>query len=188
MPAPLKRGMNVALTREIPSLAHVTLGVRWDAGPDQVLGANLVMLTMLCSTDGRALSEEHLVFFNQLASPEESVQQRDQALDGDREQVTVTLAQVPEQVGRIVVALYVNDSPGQHRTLGQLRSLRIRVVDADNGTELLGSEDLAVGLGPEDALTLGELYRHDGGWKYKVLGQGYTDGISALARDHGLTL
>ncbi|WP_370290019.1 TerD family protein [Nocardioides sp.] len=188
MPAPLPRGANAALTREIPGLKRVTLGVQWDAGNDDVLHGSLVMTTLLCDADSRALSPEHLVFFNQLSSPEESVVQAEQALGGDQEQVIVDLAAVPEEVDRVLVAFYVNDSPGQHRTLGRLRSLRVRAVDADSDSELVRSEDLAAALDREDALTLGELYRHAGGWKFKVLGLGYTGGITALARDHGLTL
>ena len=32
MAPPMKRGANVALTQEIPSLTGVVLGVRWNAG------------------------------------------------------------------------------------------------------------------------------------------------------------
>jgi tellurium resistance protein TerD len=186
--AQLKRGTNVALTREIPSLSRLTLGVQWNAGAETVLDQNLVMVTLLCDARNRALSEEHFVFFNQLSSPEESVVQAQQALGGDQEQVTVELAAVPDDVERVVVALYVNDGPGQRRTLGQLRSCSVRVLNAADGQELVRSEELASGLASETALTLGELYRYQGGWKFKVLGQGYAGGVSAMAQDYGLAL
>jgi tellurium resistance protein TerD len=184
----LKRGTNVALTREIPSLSRLTLGVNWNAGPETVLDQNLVMVTLLCDARGQALSEEHFVFFNQLSSPEESVVQLEHALGGDQEQVTVELPAVPAEVERVVVAVYVNDGPGQRRTLGQLRSCSIRVLNAADGQELVKSEELATALSSETALTLGELYRYQGGWKFKVLGQGYADGVAALAKDHGLSV
>lgn len=184
----LKRGTNVALTREIPSLRRLTVGVRWDAGPEAILDQNLVLVTLLCDIRGRVLSEEHFVFFNQLSSPDESVTQAQQALGGDQEQVTVELAEVPVEVDRVVVAIYVNDGPGQRRTLGQLRTCAIRVLNTADGQELIRSEDLAAGLASETALTLGELYRNKGGWKFKVLGQGYADGVTALAHDYGLSV
>jgi len=186
--ATLKRGTNVALTREIPTLAQVVLGVRWDAGPETVLDEDMVMATLLCGPDNRALSPDHFVFFNQLQSPDQSVAQLEKALDGDKEQLIIDLGAVPAEVERIVVAVYVNDGPGPRRTLGRLRSCVIRVLNGADGVELLRSEELASGLSSETALTVGEMYRHDGGWKFKVLGLGYADGVKALGSDYGLTL
>lgn len=184
----LKRGTNVALTREIPTLTRVVLGIRWDAGRERVLDQNMVMATLLCDARSRILSEGHFVFFNQLTSPDLSVAQLQHALGGDQEQVAIDLALVPAAVERIVVAVYVNEGPSQRRTLAQLRSCVIRVLNGSDDSELLRSEELAHGLSTETALTLGELYRHDSGWKFKVLGQGYANGITALAADHGLTV
>jgi tellurium resistance protein TerD len=185
--AEMKRGANVALSREIPNLRGVVLGVAWNAGSETVLSDSMVMATILCGTNGRALSDQHFVFFNQLTSPELSVQQLSAALGGDQEQVEVELGSVPAQVEKIVVVAYVNEGPAAKRTLGQLKSCRVRVLNLDGNAELVRSEDLAVGLREERAIVLGELYRHDG-WKFRVLGDGYASGIVALAADYGLTL
>src|SRR4051794_25316630 len=184
----MKRGANVALTREVPSLTRAIIGVRWDAGSEFALEANLVMATLLCDRPHHAVSPEHFVFFNQITSPDLSVSQLQTALNGDKEQVEIDLSTVPADVQRIVVSVYINDGPGPRRTLGQLRTCEVRVLNALDSSELVRSEDLAPGLSTETALTLGELYRHDGGWKFKVLGQGYADGITALAKDFGLAL
>jgi tellurium resistance protein TerD len=185
--AVMKRGANVALTREIPGLTGVVLGVHWNAGSESALSDNLVMATILCDAQNQALSDEHFVFFNQLASPELSVQQLESALGGDQEQVEVHFAAVPANVERIAVILYVNDGPAVRRTLGQLRSCEVRVLDLADNRELVRSEDFAPSLTGETALSLGELYRHEGGWKFRVLGQGYSKGISGVAADYGLS-
>ena len=115
----LQRGANVALTQEIPSLTGVVLGVRWNAGAEQALSDNLVAATILCDRNSRAPSERYFVFFNQIASPEESVTRRSQLLGDDREQIEVDLADVPAEIARIVVALYINDGPGARRSPGR---------------------------------------------------------------------
>lgn len=186
--AEMKRGANVALTREIPGLKSVVLGMSWNAGSERVLDENLVFAAILCGADGRARSDADFVFFNQLSSPDESVQQRDEALAGDREQIEVDLPAVPAEVDRIVVVLYVNDGPAQRRTLGQLRSCVIRVLDATDNHELVRSEELAPAFVAETAVVLGELYRHENGWKFKVLGQGYSNGIAGVAADYRIPL
>lgn len=182
----LKRGANVALTREIPSLTTVTIGVDWNAGAEVVLDASLVMVTMLCDHAHHIASQENFVFFNQIASPDQAVAQRENPLGGDQEQVDIDLRSVPDAISRIVVAVYVNEGLAARRTLGQLKSCSVRIMNSADGAELVRSEELASSLTNETALTLSELYRHGGGWKFKVLGQGYEGGASAMARDFGL--
>jgi tellurium resistance protein TerD len=184
----MKRGANASLSREVPGLKGLVVGVKWNVGSETALGDNLTMATILCGVDGRALSDQHFVFFNQLTSPDLSVQQLTDALGGDQEQIEIDLNSVPEQVDRIVVFVYVNDGPAQKRTLGQLRSCVVRVLNLDGNAELVRSEELAAGLQSETALALGEVYRHNGEWKFKVLGQGYSKGIAGIASDYGLTL
>ncbi|HEX4727124.1 MAG TPA: TerD family protein [Jatrophihabitans sp.] len=184
--AQLRRGANVALTREIPTLRSVLLGIRFEAGAEKALLDNLVTATILCDTANKALSDEHFVFFNQLSSPDESVSQREAALGEDSEQIAVSLPDVPAEVDRIVVVAYLNDP--QRRSLGQLRECHIRVLDADGNAELIRSENLAPTLTSETALALGELYRHQGGWKFRVIGEGYAKGIAGIAADYGITL
>ncbi|MDP9116291.1 MAG: TerD family protein [Actinomycetota bacterium] len=184
----MKRGANVSLTREIPGLSGLVVGVNWNAGSESALADNLVMATILCDSESKALSDDHFVFFNQLSSPELSVQKLGEALGNDKEQIEIDLAAVPAEVARIVVLLYINDGPAQHRTLGQLRSCSVRVLNLRDNAELVRSEDLASTLSGETALTLGEVYRYNGEWKFKVLGQGYARGIAAIAADYGLAL
>jgi tellurium resistance protein TerD len=186
--AEMKRGANVSLTREVPGLKGLVVGVRWNAGAETALSDNLTVAAILCGADGHAISEDHFVFFNQLTSPDLSVQQLEQALGGDQEQVEIDLNAVPASVERIVIVLYVNDGPAQKRTLGQLKSCVVRALNLDGNAELVRSEELANTLQTETAVALGEVYRHNGEWRFRVLGQGYSKGIAGIAADYGLTL
>ena len=188
MATPMARGANVTLTREVPDLSTVVLGISWNAGEETALSDNLVAATLLCDRSSRVLSSEHFVFFNQTASPDQSVTELTARLGDDQEQVEVELPNVPADVERIAVILYINDGLAARRTLGQLKSCVIRVVNGIGDRELLRSENLAPALRNETALSLGELYRHDGHWKFKVLGQGYSGGLPAIAKDFGLPL
>jgi len=184
----MKRGANANLTREIPGLKGLVLGVRWSTGAEKGLADNLVLATILCSADGKALSEEHFVFFNQLSEPSMSVRQLTEALDDDAEQVEVEFAAVPAEVSRIVVAIYINQAPGTARGLGQLRDLVVRVLDPANNRELVRSENMATAVSGESAMALGEVYRHSNGWKFRVIGESYRTGIVGLAEDYGVPM
>lgn len=186
--AEMKRGANVSLTREVPGLKGLVLGVRWNAGSETALADNMTMATILCGADGRALSDQHFVFFNQLSTPDLSVAALTEALGGDNEQVEIDLTDVPGAVEHIVTVVYVNPGPAFRRTLGQLRSCVVRVLNLDGNAELVRSEELAAGLRNETALALGDVYRHNGEWRFRVLGQGYSKGIEGIAADYGLSL
>jgi tellurium resistance protein TerD len=186
--AVMKRGSNVALTREIPGLTGLILGVHWDANSEQALADSLVVATILCDEHSKALSNEHFVFFNQLSSPEESVTQAEHTLGSDLEQIEIDLDRVPAEVSRIAVVMYINTGLGVRRTLGQLRDCVIRVVNLADSKELVRSENLTPSLGSENAIALGEVYRHSGDWKFRVIGEGYSSGIAGLAADYGITL
>jgi tellurium resistance protein TerD len=184
---PMRRGSNVALTREIPNLTGVVLGVNLTSA-EPVLIENLVVATLLCDEHSHVLSDEHFIFFNQLIEPERSVSQRTGAGGHDLEQVEVDLAAVPAQVARIVVVAYINEALGGRRALGQLHEATVRVLDLVDDTELVRSENLAPSLSTETGMVLAELYRLNGDWKFKVIGQGYNDGIIGIAADFGVRL
>jgi tellurium resistance protein TerD len=186
--AVMRRGSNVSLSREVPGLKSLILGVHWDANREQALSDSLVVATVLCDEHSKALSNDHFVFFNQLSSPEESVTLAESTLGSDLEQIEVDLDRVPADVSRIAVVLYINAGLGLRRTLGQLHDCTVRVVNTADGKELVRSENLATSLSSENALSLGEVYRHQGEWKFKVIGDGYSTGVVGLAADYGIAL
>jgi tellurium resistance protein TerD len=186
--AAMRRGANVALTREIPGLTGVVMGAHFAAGAEHVLVDNLVVAAILCDADSKALSDEYFVFFNQLSSPELSVTQLAGALGEDNEQIEIDLPAVPPAVARIVVVVYLNEANASRRTLGQLRECTIRVLNLAGNTELVRSENLAPALTTETALVLGEVYRSGPDWKFKVIGEGYAQGIAGIASDYGVAL
>ena len=184
----MKPGANVALTREVPDLTGVVLGLRFSSSAGEILTDNLVAATILCDASRKALSDEHFVFFNQLSSPDLSVRQLEEVLGQDNEQIEIDLNGVPPEVASIVVVIYLNEGIVQRRSLGQLRECTIRVLNLADNKEMVRSEDLAPALTNETAVVLGEMYRHDSGWKFKVTGQGYANGLRGIADDYGVTL
>src|SRR5690606_40382515 len=71
-------------------------------------------------------------------------------------------------------------------TCGQFRGLYVRVVDAGGGTGVARFDSR--GATTETAFVLGELYRRQGAWKFRAVGQGYDSGLAGLATDYGITV
>lgn len=178
----LAKGGNTVVSAqgEVPGLL---LGVTWDSGP-------LVcdVSAMICGTDRKVLSDEHFLFFNNLVSPDRRVFLREQpeTPDGrrDRAQLMVDLADLPSEVDRVIVTL---STLTDGTSLSTLRSLRIRAVDATSG-----EEKAAYTMGPElsveTCLVIAEIYRNQGKWKFRAIGQGYLEGLAGLSSDYGVNL
>jgi tellurium resistance protein TerD len=191
MSVSLAKGGNVSLTKEAPNLKAVMVGLGWDerttSGADFDLDASALML----NASGKILSDAHFVFFNNLKSPDGSVEHTGDNLtgggDGDDEQLLVNLAAVPPECDRIVFPVSIYEAQARGQSFGQVRNAFIRVVNSDGGAELT-RYDLTEDASSETAMIFGELYRHNAEWKFRAVGQGYASGLAGIARDYGVNV
>jgi stress response protein SCP2 len=176
VPVALIKGQNAALPSDVVRLRVV---VTWD---QQEEDADVDASALLLAADGRVRSDDDLVFYNQPASPDGTVQYLGQASTdaGVQESLAIDLEGLPEDVVRIAVTASVGTG-----TLGRLSGLRMQVLDGAGGPLFA----YAIGdLGAETALVLGEVYRRDGVWKVRAVGQGWDDGLAGLAESFGVTV
>ncbi|MDG6101563.1 TerD family protein [Dactylosporangium aurantiacum] len=191
MSVTLTKGGNVSLTKQAPNLRAVMIGLGWDeratTGAEFDLDASALML----GENGKILSDQHFVFFNNLKSPEGSVEHTGDNLtgggDGDDEKILVQLEQVPAQCHKIVFPVSIYEATQRGQSFGQVRNAFIRVVNQDGGAELT-RYDLTEDASSETAMIFGELYRHNGEWKFRAVGQGYASGLAGIARDFGVNV
>jgi tellurium resistance protein TerD len=185
----LTKGANVSLTAVAGDLRHVTVGLGWaasDSGIDLDLDASALML----GNDGKVLSDQHFVFYQNLTSPEGSVRHNGDELRGgsgtsDDETIDVDLSMVPAECASIVFPVSIYNGPELGLTFGRVRHAYIRVMNAEDGTEL-PRFDLGEAASSETAMIFGELYRRGGVWKFRAIGQGYVDGLRGIVTDYGV--
>lgn len=169
----MMKGANVA----VPAAAvRVELGWQSGAGvPDADASALLL-------AGAKVRSDDDFVFYNQAVHPSGAVrhegkQQGATVVDA----LSVNLAQVEAQIETIVLAASADGG-----TFGQFHGLYIRVLDAATGAELARFD--STGATTETAFVLGELYRRQGAWKFRAVGQGYDSGLAGLATDFGISV
>lgn len=187
----LTKGGNVSLTKAAPNLTTIAVGLGWDvrstAGQDFDLDASALAL----GANHKVLGDEWFVFFNNLTSPDGSIAHQGDNLtgegDGDDEVVVVDLSAVPPQVSSIVFPVSIYDAETRQQSFGQVRNAFIRVVNTANGDEL-ARYDLTEDASVETAMVFGEVYRHNGEWKFRAIGQGYASGLAGIARDFGVNV
>ncbi|WP_327701695.1 TerD domain-containing protein [Streptomyces decoyicus] len=168
------KGSNVP----VPAPAvRVELG--WQAAP----GTPDVDASALLLVSGKVRDDGDFVFYNQAAHASGAVRH-----DGKRpaggamaDSLTVALDSVEPAVDTVVLAASADGG-----TFGSVPGLHIRVLDAASGAEIarFDSQD----AGAETAFVLGELYRRQGAWKFRAVGQGYATGLAGLATDFGISV
>ncbi|GAA2108125.1 calcium homeostasis/redox stress adaptation protein [Kitasatospora saccharophila] len=187
----LAKGGNVSLTKEAPGLTNVIVGLGWDVRATTGADFDLDASALLCSEAGRVLSDQHFVFYNNLRSPEGSVEHSGDNLtgggDGDDEQIKVDLTAVPPQVAKVVFPVSIYDAENRHQSFGQVRNAFIRVLNEADGSEV-ARYDLSEDASTETAMVFGELYRYGSEWKFRAIGQGYASGLRGIALDYGVNV
>jgi tellurium resistance protein TerD len=187
----LQKGQNVSLSKEAPGMNEIHAGLGWDT--QQFAGADfdLDVVLFLTGANGKAISDSHMVFYNNLTSPDGSVvhsgDNRTGEGDGDDEVVDLNLGGVDAGVQKIVFAVTIHDGAARKQNFGQVQNAFIRLVDKSNGQEMI-RYDLSEDFSVETALIVSELYRKDGEWKFKAIGQGFADGLVGLCRFYGLNV
>lgn len=191
MSVSLSKGGNVSLTKEAPGLQAVLVGLGWDARTTSGADFDLDASALMVGESGKIVSDAHFVFFNNLTSPDGSVEHLGDNLtgegEGDDEEIKVNLAGVPAEVVKIVITVSIYDAESRRQSFGQVRNAYIRVVNQADTAELT-RYDLSEDASTETAMIFGELYRSAADWKFRAVGQGYSTGLAGIARDFGVNV
>ncbi len=83
----------------------------------------------------------------------------------------VDLSLVPSNVEKIVFVVNIYDASARHQDFGMIRNAFIRVVDMRNNSEIC-KYNLSEDYSGKTGLIVGEIYRHEGEWKFNAIGQG----------------
>ncbi|MFW1744955.1 TerD family protein [Acinetobacter guillouiae] len=187
----LNKGGNLSLSKTDPSLNQVLVGLGWDARATDGTDFDLDASAFLLSESGKVRGEHDFFFYNQTRSPEGSVEHtgdnRTGAGDGDDEAVRINLAKVPADVQKIAITVTIHEGESRGQNFGQVQNAFIRVVNDQSNTEIVRF-DLNEDYSTETAMIFGELYRHNGEWKFRAVGQGYAGGLSAMCQQFGISI
>ncbi|WP_033239716.1 TerD family protein [Streptomyces albidoflavus] len=161
----------------------------WTAAPDV---PDVDASALLLADDGRVRSDEDFVFYNQPRHPSGAVWRlgKRRLPEGLTDTLQADLAGLEPQVRRILLVASTDELPFE-----RVPSLRIDLYDTSGADATGATEGAPVATfevqpetGAETALICGELYRRGEGWKFRALGEGYSNGLVGLATDFGISV
>ncbi len=97
------------------------------------------------------------------------------------------MSKVPESVEKIDFTVTIYEAEERRQNFGQVSNAFIRIVDESSNTELI-RYDLGEDFSIETAVVVGELYRHNGEWKFNAVGSGFQGGLQALCQNFGVNV
>ncbi|MGE7432731.1 TerD family protein [Kitasatospora sp. NPDC001175] len=175
----MAKGANIPLTA-----AAVRAVLHWSTRPGT---PDVDASALLLGPDGRVRSDADFVFYNQPDHPTGTVrhQPKQQTPDGGAiwDTVEVDLAQLPPEVDRVVLA-----GSAEGGAFPAVPDLRLVLHDSAAAESAPVAEFSVTDTGEVTALVVAELYRRNGTWKFRAVGQGYAAGLAALATEFGVAV
>ena len=186
----LTKGQKVDLTKGNAGLTKIIVGLGWDVNAfDSGAAFDLDAAAFMLGANGKCPTEKEFIFYGNLSHTSEAVKHLGDNLtgdgDGDDEQITIDLTKIPANIERIAFTVTIYDAEGRRQNFGQVSNSFIHVADMVTGTDLI-RYDLGEDFSIETAIVVGELYRHNGEWKFNAIGSGFQGGLAALCGHYGI--
>ena len=194
----LQKGQKVSLSKDNAGLAKIIVGLGWDevkqSSGKGIFGSLFGSQPQAIDCDASAIllkngkftDKSDLVYFGNLKHKSGTVNHMGDNLtgagDGDDEQIIIDLSKVPEQYDKIVIVVNIYQAVQRKQHFGMIENSFIRLVDARNNNEIC-KYNLTENYSGMTAMIFGEVYRHNGEWKFNAIGNGTTDpGLTELCR------
>lgn len=187
----LQKGQKVSLSKDNAGLSRVLIGLGWDevkrsrglfSGKPQAIDCDASVLLL---QGGKLMRKEDIVYFGNLRHDSGTVQHMGDNLtgagEGDDEQIIVDLARIPQQYDKLVIVVNIYQAVQRKQHFGLIENAFCRLVDEGKNAEMC-RYNLTDDYSGMTALIFGEVYRHNGEWKFNAIGQGTNDpGLGELA-------
>lgn len=192
MSVSLQKGQKVSLSKEHAGLSKMMVGLGWDEAQKAKGGFFAPKpkpidcdASALLLKNGKLCDKSDIIYFGNLGHKTGAIQHMGDNLtgagEGDDEQIFVDLGRIPAEYDRIVVVVNIYQAMQRKQHFGMIQNAFIRLVDQRNNSEMC-RYSLTDDYSGMTAMIFGEIYRHNGEWKFSAVGQGTTDpGLGELA-------
>jgi len=180
----LNKGGRFNLSKEVPNLKKIQMGLGWDVNrSDTGSQFDLDGSVFLVGSNGKTTLESNFVFYNNLQSSDGSVthtgDNRTGDGSGDDEQILVDLSRISADIKEIIFVVTIHEAHLNRQNFGQISNSFIRLVNQDSNQEILKYE-LDEDYSTETAIEFGKLYKRDNTWRFQAVGTGYNAGLQGF--------
>ena len=187
----LSKGQKVSLSKMNSALDWIEVGLGWDVAINTAIPYDLDAEAFMLGADGKVLSDDWFIFYNQPMSPDGSCKHMGDNKDGsgvgDDEVIQLQLSRVNPQVAKIAFVVSINEALQRGHNFGGVQNAYVRVVDKSTNKELI-KFNLTDFFADVTSMTVGELYLKNGEWRFNAVGQGLKTDLAGLCGFYGVNI
>ncbi len=132
----------------------------------------------------KVISDDWFVFYGHPKSPDESVVVS--SVNGlDRQAVSIDFTKINTHVEKIVFVLTINEALEKKLNFSMIQDAYIRILDAEKSVELV-SFLMDEYYSNVTSMMIGEIYKHNGSWKFNAIGNGVARDLAGLCELYGV--
>ena len=188
----------IVQTRPIPKLTHeiikgqkITLPLTNTSKIDVRMGWNILnpkcdidVSAFMLNSSGKVIGDEWFVFYGQVQSPDGSTVFTE-AVQMDREIISIDLAKLNSAVSKIVFVLTINEALEKKLNFSMVTDAYIRLIDTSNNAEIV-SFKMTDYYSNVTSMMIAELYLYNGTWKLNAIGNGVSRDLAGLCELYGV--
>ena len=176
---PVQKGQKIALENAGP-LKSVRACFGWNSTNAQ---CDVDVSAFLLGADGKVLGDSWFVFYGQTTSPDQSTEfHTDNSVDC--EMISINLQTLNPDVKKIVFVLTINEAFEKNLNFGMMKDAYVRILN-ESGSELV-SFQMTDYYSNVISMMIGEIYQHNGTWKFNAVGNGVARDLSGLCDLYGV--
>ena len=187
----LSKGQKVSLSKMNAALDMIEVGLGWDVMTNSAVPYDLDAEAFMLGANGKVISDDWFIFYNQPCSPDGSCRHMGDNKDGngvgDDEVIQLHLSRVNPQVAKIAFVVSINEAIQRGHNFGGVQNAYVRVVDKSTNKELI-KFNLTDYFKEVTSMTVGELYLKNGEWRFNAVGQGLNTDLAGLCGFYGVNL
>ena len=191
----LVKGGRINLSKELPSLTKVRVGLGWNPNPTNTgskfdLDVSVFVLKSAPTAPQgmKLISDSHFVFYNNTSDPEKATvhsgDNRDGGAVGDDETVVIELAKLNAEAVELSFVVTIDEAHARKQNFGQVSASYITLYD-DVTSAVICTYKLEDDFSTETAVQFGSLIKKDGSWLFKAVGTGYDKGLGDFVVAYG---
>lgn len=177
----VQKGQKVRLN--VPQSQKLDICIGWNVNNN---GCDIDISAFLLDADGKVIGDDWFVFYGQTDSPDRSVHFSDRS-QYDREEISVDLTKLSKSVKKIVFVLTIYDAGARRMNFSMVSDAYIRILDSSSKQEIV-SFKMDEYYPNVLSMMIGELYIHNGAWKFNAVGNGIAKGLDGLCELYGVQL
>lgn len=174
---PIQKGQKAPLESTVP-LRSVKACFGWNTTNPQ---CDVDVSAFLLGANGKVPGDSWFVFYGQPVSPDKSCRFQTDTID--REIIDIDFGKLNSGIQKIVFVLTINDAFEKKLNFGMMKDAYIRILNREQELVSFKMTDYYTNV---ISMMIGELYLHNGKWKFNAIGNGVAKDLAGLCAMYGV--